>query len=1133
MARLALSLLGPFQLLLDGAPVTDFESDRVRALLAFLAVEADKPHRRERLAGLLWPDWSDRSALANLRNALSSLRRTIGDRKTSTPVLLVDRETIQFNSTSGISVDAQDFRTLVATEPSTEALEQAVGLYRGTFLEGLSLKDGGPFEEWAESIREQMGRLCLAALGQLADRSERRGNFDKAAEYCWRQIDLAPWHEEAHRHLMRVLAASGQRSAALAQYETCRHYLQQELNVAPAPETVALYEQIRDGDKIAEVAPPPAVAAAPLKPSRLPAWLTPFVGREDMLDEIRDRLRDPNCRLLTLVGPGGCGKTRLAVEASVRVREDYAHGVYFVSLAPLQLPENIVPAIAHVLGFTFQEQDEPRRQLRSFLRKKTMLLILDNFEHLIRDPESEREGGVEIVAELLQAAPGLKVLVTSRAGLNVQGEHLLTVPGMTYPDQPLTDPEEARGYSAVQLFVQNARRIRPDFEPSADDLTQIVRICRLAQGMPLGLQLAAAWMRILSPGEIATQLAAQRLDFLEAEWRDVPERQRSMRAVFDYSWRLLNERERHVLAGLSVFRGGFTYQAAQQAATVPGGASLRDLMGLVNSSMLQRTPAGRFEMHELLRQYADEKLRQAPEEEQAARDRHSTYYMAALREWSRELQSACQQDALAELDVEIDNVRAGWSWAVKRGQAERLVEGMEGLGPFCDWRARYKEGEKLFRILAESAAREGAGAAQQVGVRASALAWQARFNQRLGHVDTARDQALQSLRMLPDANGGAAADKERALCLQVIGEIQVQSGNCQDGLDPLEASLSLYRELGDRRAIAHCLRSLGRLHERMGEYVQAAEMHTESVELCRALGVQRDTVDALLDLAVDLHCQGRGQEAEQAIQEAHGIAQQLGDPATLAAVRYRLAMSSMDAQPAESLKMLEECVAVFSELGDRHRWALALMRVGDVQMHLGQYDLARTALQESLTWYREVDNRWGIGAALWMRGALELAQGMLAEAGRYLQESVATFRQSGARSDTSWALSDLAITQAALGNWDEARSAQAEAISIALEYRNQFASMLVLSSAAALAALAAQPQRAIELAALAWHNGFKGESRLHKDFYDNYLAPAAASLTPAQIAAAQERGRTADVWTTLSQLQIELRDLVPTQHNTR
>lgn len=1120
MARLTLSLLGPFQVTLNGKPVTDLESDRVRALLAYLAVESDRPHRRDKLAGLLWPDWPNRSALTNLRNALSNLRKAIGDRKAATPILLVDRETIQFNPAGDSRVDVQSFRTLTGAEQPASSLEEGIALYRGPFLEGFGLADSAPFEEWLQSIREQQRRQCLTALEQLALHYEQRGDLGKACEYAWRQVDLAPWQEEAHQRLMRLLALSGQRSAALAQYETCRHLLQQELGVEPSQETIALYERIRDGNLRGQ---PETKPAAP--PSNMPVWLTPFVGRQDLLAEIQDRLQDSTCRLLTLVGPGGSGKTRLAVEAAARLPTTFPHGVHFVSLASLQSAENIVPAIAQTLGFPFHEHDEPRRQLLYYLRQKTLLLVLDNFEHLITAPEPDQENGVDIVTDLLQTASGVKIMITSRVALNVQAEHLLSVSGMGYPEQSPTTLTDALGYSAVQLFVQDARRVRPGFEPTDDELAQIVQICRLVQGMPLGLVLAAAWMRMLSPAEIATQLAAHKLDFLEAEWLDAPERQRSMRTVFDYSWRLLSERERQVLTGLSVFRGGFTYPAAHQVAIVQGGATtLRDLMALVNHSMLQRTPAGRYEMHELLRQYAEEKLAKSPDKGNAVHDRHTAYYTTALRRWAGDLQGPCQPEALAEMDAENDNVRAAWSWAVKHDQVNRLADGMRGLGLLCDWRARYKEGEKAFRVIANRlASNSSAQLADQFKLWANALAWQARFNQRLGCADQAREQAHQSLALLEGVpQTGQDVRPECALALQVIGEIEVQLGNCQDGQEPLTQSLSLYRELDDRRSIANCLRSLGRLHERMGNYDQAVQLHRESVTICKALGARRDTVDALLDLFVDLHCVGEHEEAERLLSESLAIAEELGDRAALTMVRYRLALGLMDSNPTESLAILEECAAIFAELGDRHRHALALMRAGDVNMHLGRYDQARALLQESLVWYRDVDNWWGIGAALCLLAELAQVEGKPTDARQLSQDSIAAFRRSGARSDVIGALVNLGVAEARLGNLDNAQRNLAEATHIALRFRNDSAPLSVFWGLALVAAEERNGARAVEFWALVSQAPLLTTSRLYQDVYRKYIAPVTATMLPEVIATAKERGRAGDLWGTLEELQTEM-----------
>jgi predicted ATPase len=283
------------------------------------------------------------------------------------------------------------------------------------------------------------------------------------------------------------------------------------------------------------------------------------------LTDLNDLLTDPTCRLLTIIGPGGIGKTHLAVETARLAVAHFTDGVYFVSLAPLESTDSLIPTIAAALSFSFYEGVAPQQQLLDYLRAKTMLLILDNFEHLL--------DGTGLVTQILQVAPGLKIVATSRERLKLRDEQLFHLSGIDFPTPKTL--EAAAETSAVKLFVDSARRVQPDFTLESDDLAQIAEICRLVQGMPLAILLAAAWVELLTPAEIAAELG-QSLDFLESEWQDVPNRHHSMRAVFDHSWGLLSEPERETFQQLSVFRGGFTRQAAQEVA----GASLKNLRDL-------------------------------------------------------------------------------------------------------------------------------------------------------------------------------------------------------------------------------------------------------------------------------------------------------------------------------------------------------------------------------------------------------------------------------------------------------------------------------------------------------------------------------------------------------------------------
>ncbi|MFN2224989.1 MAG: ATP-binding protein, partial [Anaerolineae bacterium] len=514
----------------------------------------------------LWPEWPERSASAKLRRALSNLRTVIGDRSPSgsvagaSPFLHISPQTIQFNADGDAWVDVLVFNERLgsslpsSTDPQAiHGLEEAVALYRGPFLEGFSLPDGVAFEEWMLFEGEQLHRLMMDALHRLGEWHASQGEVETALPYAWRQVELDPWRESGHQQAMRLLTASGRRAEALAQYETCRHHLAEVLGVEPSSETVALYERIRDGT-YESLSPLPTAVSAP--PHNLPAHLTPFVGREAELAHIRDRLRDPACRLLTLVGEGGIGKTRLALEAAATRLQDYEHGVFQVRLAGVRSAEAIVPTVAQAIGFSFYEGGEPRQQLVNYLRQKQMLLVIDNYEHLL--------DSVGVMADILRAAPGVTIVITSRIRLNLKGEHLFPVAGLAYPEDEAPEPREGGQYDAVTLFLAGARRVCPGFELAGHE-RHVARICRLVQGMPLALLLAAAWVEMLPPAEIAGRIL-QGLDFLETGWRDVPDRHRSIRAVFDHSWHLLGEREAEVFQALSVFCGGFSRQAARQVA---------------------------------------------------------------------------------------------------------------------------------------------------------------------------------------------------------------------------------------------------------------------------------------------------------------------------------------------------------------------------------------------------------------------------------------------------------------------------------------------------------------------------------------------------------------------------------------
>ena len=1138
MADLSLFLLGPFQVTLAEEPVTSFESDKVRALLAYLAVEADQPHRRDSLAGLLWPDWPDRAARTNLRNALANLRTAIGDRHATPPFLLITREIIQFNTASDCWLDVAAFSTLVeADQPTVRQLEEAVALYRGSFLEGFFLKDNPAFEDWSLIVRERLQRQALAVLHRLAGTYEQRGEYERARDFAWRQVEMEPWQEEAHQQLMRLLALSGQRGAALAQYETCRRLLAEELGVEPAAETTALYEQIRDGTL--EV-PAPSPAGPPGPPHNLPTPLTPFVGREAELAEIQDRLRDPACRLLTLVGPGGSGKTRLALEAAMElISQDqidgFAHGVYFVPLAPFRSAETIVPAVAQALSFPFYAdaggtaEVEPKQQLLNYLRPKDMLIILDNFEHLLE--------GVGVVTDILKTAPEIKIVATSRARLNVQGEHPFVVFGMDYPD--LTpgpeaergEPEDIAQYSAIELFLQCLRQAQPGFEPAADDLADIAHICHLVQGMPLGILLAAAWIEMLTPAQIAAEIE-ESLDFLETGWRDVPERQRSLRAVFDHSWNLLTEREREVFQGLSVFRGGFTRQAAEQVAS----ASLHELKALVDKSFLQHMPSGRYEMHELLRQYAAQKLEGSPGVREAVHERHSAYYADVLQQWAADRKGRQQPAPLAWIEADSENIRAAWDWAVEQERVERLDRAMTDLASFYDDCGRYQEGEAAFRAAADQlavpadlspeASCGGVALAHRLRVLARARSRQSYFSRALGRRELATQLQRQSLALLERPElADQDTRRERAALFRHMGYTVVMS-DYERARQLFAQSLALYRELDDGWGTSLALSWLGTVARLQGAYGEARQLLEECLTISQVLGDHRRIAWSMAKLAHVATRQGRFEKAELLARESRARSQKLGHREITAYGLHVLGetLESL-AKFAEARSVLEECLAVSNELGRRGFAADAHAMLGSVSLHLGQYEQARAHAETGLALARETNRRVRIGHTLLLLGSAALAEEAYAEAQRLLQESVAVYQETEQPDDIARALAISACAARGLGQLAQARGYLSSALRTVAEIQVPMPLLYGLPALALLLADQGERVRAVELYTLASRYPLVADSRWFEDVAGRHIASVAATLPPELVTAAQARGQARDLESTAAELVVELEEM--------
>jgi predicted ATPase/predicted Ser/Thr protein kinase len=851
--------------------------------------------------------------------------------------------------------------------------------------------------------------------------------------------------------------------------------------------------------------PAPTIAASPPR-HNLPVQATPFVGRETELARLGDLLTAPDVRLVTILGPGGMGKTRLALQ-SAEAHLDRFGGVYHVPLAPLQSAQAIVPAVADATGFSFYGEENPRQQLLGYLCEKDMLLVMDNFEHVLE--------GADLVTEILQVAPHVAVLATSRARLNVRGEHLFAIAGMSYPTPESVSEQSGQGHdstvrhSAVQLFLQTARRVRSDLELESDDLEHVTHICHLVQGMPLGILLAATWIEMLTPAEIASELG-QSLDFLETDLRDVPERQRSIRAVFDYSWDLLTPREQEVFQGLSVFRGGFTRQAAQQVTD----ASLRDLMSLVSKSLLHRTPDGRYEVHELLRQYAAEMLDASPAAE-STRDRHCAHYSALLERTRSAIQGRRQQSALEEIATEIENIHAAWAWAIAQDRVEHIAQAVESLCQFYERRGRYQDGVAACRLAANQLARLSAEAKL---VLSRVLAWQGHFEDLLGHAAAAAQLLEQSLALLDSADL-AQLDTRRERAFALIESTQLIQDADRERAQALgEQSLSLYREIGDRWGAALALDVLGRIVRALGAHAKAQQLIEESLAIRRELGDQRGIADSLLHLGHTVMDQGQLQEAERLVREGLELQRKAGDRARLAEGLSAWGIVLMFlGQFVEARPLFEESLSISEELGYREGVALVHLWLGISKGMAGQYEQGYAHGQRALDIFEETDARWGTGYAKMVigwttagmarrppEGPSTGGQATFVRAQGLLEESIAIFREIGQRDEMSQALAYLSHVLLELGLVAEAQQCLVEALHTASEIGTLLPMMISLPAIARLLIDRGDLVRAAGLWATISSNPMVTNARWLHDMSGQYIADAIATLPPADLAARAE-----------------------------
>ena len=997
MARLNLSFLGSPTVLLNGAEVHIGRTKGV-ALLAYLAITGQST-TRDVLATMLWPNDGTKEAYTYLRQTLWQLNKVLGK-----AWLTTEGDRIGLRDHPDLWVDVQVYQQRLQTIPAQPvdarlaAMMAAADLYQGDLLTNFTL-DGSPeFEAWHLMERTALQHAQSTLVTTIVEQLYQLHNFPQAIIYALQLLKLDPLNEAAHRRLMELYSRSGQHALALRQYQHCVQLLAQELDLPPDPATTALHTAILNKRlpplptaivqpppalpssiaplpyatqidhsptssvlPVDTVAPPTAPSAPPAPQAVLPTPITPFIGREHELIQIHTLLNDPGCRLLTLVGHGGIGKTRLALAAAQKILDfgvgildstalaatqnpkskiqnpKFPDGVFFVPLADVVTPDRLAMTIAGVLQFTLYRRDEePLQQLIHYLADKRLLLVLDNFEHLIT--------GAPQVTALLAQAPGVKVLTTSRERLNVQGEWLLEVLGLLYnQDAPLHQMAE---YSAVQLFVQCARRVNSGFVLDEENQAAVVRICSLVEGLPLALELAATWLRHLPCQEIVAELE-QGLTILTATQRDLPPRHRSVRALFDYSWSLLSVEERSVMQRLAIFRGGFRREAAKAVADAP----LPVLMALVDKSLLRTDGAGRFSMHELVRQFAAEGLNAQPFAAEGVAQRHFTYYTTWLQQQRAQLHRKAQKRVLGEILAELENVRAAWRCALQQQHLTAITAALDPLADvheLCGW---FHEGEAVF--LEAVTALAAATDEQQRRLQGRLQARLGFFAQRLGKYASAQQLLQETYRKL-QALGDLTAT---SYCLNCLGEIARITGDYEEAERCLTESITLCRRHGDQQLLSRAYNLLGIVYGVRGRHDDAQRLFRDSLALSETGEDQLGIAKALNNLGIMAYFAGDYDASQRFYQGSLNINQDLGHQYDTALALSNLGLvAQKQGRHEDAVGLFEESILIQRKIGYELGEGLSLRNLCIVLLELEQLEAATGHLQQVLRLAQKIRN---------------------------------------------------------------------------------------------------------------------------------------------------------------------------------
>lgn len=957
MTFLAMRLLGPAELTLDGTPV-HLKRRHSLALLSYLVLTGRR-HAREELAALLSDEVGDGPARKLLRNALADLTQAgLGE------YIEADRYTAAFNVSAPHSVDTAVLDRIFASDADvdTESFDWIGERVGDDLLAGFGLRDAPYFEEWLLREREHVRQKQTAVADRLLDRYLKAGPLEKGISLAQQLLAAEPWQEQIHRQLMQLLARDGQLAAALAQYEICRRDLEDELGVEPEADTTALYERLRAG---------------PVAPRHnLPVGMTAsddLFGRKREVEEITSTVTDPTRRLLTLVGLGGVGKSRLALEVAKHLSgppsfagdHPFGDGIYLVNVADITRPGAgtaeiatveswLVTVIGYELGLVFYGNVDPLKQLVAYLRPKRMLLVLDDF--------APAAGGLAALQEILECAPGVTMLVTSRAPLGLSDEWSYYIRGLELPEA-VDDLDRA---PASRFFQREAQRAAVGLEPA--DVGDVVRICRLTGGLPLALKIAAGWLGVASCAEVARQLE-QGGALLTHPAADSGSAPISIRLLMESIFKDLTSRDQQNLLRLSVMQGRFDQPAAEAV-----GVSLPMLIPLCQRGIVERSDDTGYVLHPLVRQHSAARLARSPAFVSQVRYRHASYYAGFIAERAATLRD--RQEAHKAIAPELPNLRAAWDWAVAQQDVALLSQLWQGVATLNQLAGLHREWADTLATSVDQLT--AAGPVPNDPQRSVTLCWLLVSQADALHWQGEGDRALELLNRARQYAPAVNSCELNARIHLRKGRILHVKGNPDRAIELLRRARSDALESGDRRLEAHCL----------------------------------------LSLSYSLADNGRRADAEEALLRAREIYQSLDDRLSLGRVALQTGhIHAVWGEYDRAKVFLERSLHTSREFRDRPSEGSASVNLGIVHgTGLGWHRAADEHFQRALDIAREMSDPHFDAYAHWARGRNAIQSGNVDLAVECFEHALEIGRDGGFPATESRALHGLGIVALARGN---------------------------------------------------------------------------------------------------------------------